>query len=76
MSEPALHTYMVQRFRMRPGWPLTFSDGERIVAVLRSEVVPGGATTPDDMDVIVLVEMPGPSLPPEAHPQHHTNPGP
>ena len=51
MSEPALHTYMVQRFRMRPGWPLTFSDGERIVAVLRSEVVPGGATTPDDMEI-------------------------
>jgi hypothetical protein len=50
---------MVQRFRMRPGRPLTFSDGERIVAVLRSEVVPGGVTTPDDMDMIVLVEMPG-----------------
>jgi hypothetical protein len=54
-----LHTYMVQRFRMRPGRPLTFSDGERIVAVLRSEVVPGGVSTSDDMDLIVLVEMPG-----------------
>ena len=50
-----LHTYMVQRHRMRIGTPLTFLDGERIVAVVASEPVPG---LPMDVDVTVLVELP------------------
>ena len=49
-----LHTYMVQRYRVRVGWPLRFSDGERIIAALGSEPVPG---SPADLDVTVLVEM-------------------
>lgn len=53
-----LHTYMVQRLRMRANSPLTFSDGERIVAVLRSEVVPGGVSQSDSVDVLMLVELP------------------
>lgn len=59
MSENAdagpLHTYMVQRYRVRVGHPLRFSDGERVVAVLGSEPVPG---VPLDVDVTFLVEMP------------------
>ncbi len=54
------HTYMVQRHRMRFDWPLTFSDGERIVAVLKSEPAAGSRT---DIDVTVLVELPGAPLP-------------
>ena len=49
------HTYRVQRHRMRLDWPLTFSDGERIVAVLKSEPVAGVP----EVDVTVLVELPG-----------------
>jgi hypothetical protein len=52
-----LHTYMVQQHQMRPGFPLTFSDGERIVAVLSSSPVPGYGRT-GDIDVTVLVELP------------------
>ena len=33
---PVLHAYMVQQHQMRPGFPLTFSDGERIVAFKRN----------------------------------------
>jgi hypothetical protein len=59
MTEPAtLHTYTVMRVRIKPGRPLTFSDGERIVAVLRSDVVPGGVGNSDMMDVVALVELP------------------
>jgi hypothetical protein len=54
---------MVQRHRMRIGWPLRFSDGERIVAVLSSELVPLSRT---DIDVTVLVEMPAGYDPEEA----------
>ena len=50
------HTYRVQRHRMRLDWPLTFSDGERIVAVLASEPAAGSNV---DMDLTVLVELPG-----------------
>ena len=52
-----LHTYRVQSHCMRVGSPLTFSDGERIVAVLSSSpaLSYGGAT---DIDVTVLVELP------------------
>ena len=50
------HTYRVQRHRMRLDWPLTFSDGERIVAVLSSELAAGSNV---DMDLTVLVELPG-----------------
>ena len=57
MSDP-LHTYTVMRVRMKPGAPLTFSDGERIVAVLRSDVAYGGATGSDCVDVVALVELP------------------
>lgn len=54
---PVLHTYQVQRHCMRVGSPLTFSDGERIVAMLSSSpaLSYGGAT---DIDVTVLVELP------------------
>ena len=54
---PVLHTYQVQRHCMRVGFPLTFSDGERIIAVLSSSpaLSCGGAT---DIDVTVLVELP------------------
>ncbi len=52
---PGLHTYMVQRHRMHIGFPLTFSNGERIMAILVSEPVAGLAT---EMDVTVLVELP------------------
>jgi len=54
---PVLHAYQVQRHRMRVGSPLTFSDGERIVAVLSSSpALSYGGTT--DIDVTVLVELP------------------
>lgn len=53
---PGLHTYMVQRHRMRVGHPLAFSDGERIVAVLSSSATPGTAGL--DVDVTMLVELP------------------
>ena len=53
-----LHTYTVQRFRMKPDRPLTFSDGERIIAVLRSDVVLGGAYESDMIDIVALVELP------------------
>lgn len=53
-SAAVLRTYMVQRHRMRIGHPLTFSDGERIVAVLSSEPVAG---LPSEVDVTVLVEL-------------------
>jgi hypothetical protein len=52
---PELHTYMLQRYTMRVGHPLRFSDGERIVAVVHSEPVAG---KPLDVQVTVLVEMP------------------
>ncbi len=61
MSTPAepetsgLHTYTVQRHQMRVGWPLRFSDGEHIVAVLSSKPVPLSRA---DIEVTVLVEMP------------------
>jgi hypothetical protein len=58
----SLHTYMVQRYQMRIGWPLRFSDGERIIAVLSSEPVP---LSPHDLDVTVLVEMPAGYRPPD-----------
>ena len=60
MTEPGpeLHTYTIQRLRMKPGLPLTFSDGERIVTGLRSDVVHGGVNASDQMDLIVLVELP------------------
>ena len=59
MTETAgLHTYTVMRVRMKPGRPLTFSDGERIVAVLRSDVVHGGVSESDQMDIVALVELP------------------
>lgn len=56
-GESELHTYMVQHHRMRIGSPLTFSDGERIVAVLGSVPVPG--TGGLDVGVTVLLELPG-----------------
>lgn len=54
-AEPAPHTYTIQRHTMRLDWPLTFSDGERVVAVLSSEPVP---IRPLDWIVTVLVELP------------------
>ena len=54
------HTYRVQRHRMRLNWPLTFSDGERIVAVLSSELAAGVHV---EMDVTVLVELPAGGTP-------------
>ena len=57
-TAPELRTYMIQRFRMTANRPLEFSGGERIVAVLRSDVVPGGVNESDQMDLIVLVELP------------------
>lgn len=50
-----LRTYMIQQHRMTVGSPLTFSRGERVVAVLSSDAVPG---LPAILDVTVLVEMP------------------
>lgn len=57
MSEPGmpLHTYMIQRHRMHVASPLTFLFGERIVAVVSFEPVPG---LPMQLDVTVLVELP------------------
>lgn len=54
LPAPGLHSYMVQQWTMRVGYPLRFSDGERVVAVMGSEPVPGTA----DMVVTVLVELP------------------
>jgi hypothetical protein len=56
-SGPVLHTYQVQRHRMQVGWPLTFSDGERVVAVLSSSPA-GTYQGKTDIDVTVLVELP------------------
>jgi hypothetical protein len=50
-----LHTYMLQRHTMRLDWPLRFSDGERVVAVVDSLPVP---LSPLEYVVTVLVEMP------------------
>jgi hypothetical protein len=51
---------MVQRHQMQVGWPLRFSDGERIIAVLSSQLsarsVAEGTNT--EIQVTVLVEMP------------------
>lgn len=52
-----LHTYMVQRHRMRVGSPLTFSDGERVIAVLSSSHA-GTFQGQTDIDVTMLVEVP------------------
>ena len=57
-----LHTYMIQSCTMRPGWPLRFSDGERVVAVLESAPALGSDT---DMYVMFLVEMPAGYIPPD-----------
>lgn len=57
-----LHTYMVQRYRMRVGQPIRFSDGERVIAMLTCERVP---LSEAERDVTVLVEMP----PGYTHPQ-------
>jgi hypothetical protein len=56
---PVLHSYMVQRHTLRIGWPLRFSGGERIVAVLSSEPQNGL-----DILVTVLVELPDPGQEP------------
>jgi hypothetical protein len=52
-----LHTYRVETHRMRVNSPLTFSDGERIVAVLSSSHA-GTYQGQTDIDVTVLVELP------------------
>ncbi len=52
------HTYAIQIHRMRLDHPLTFSDGERIVAVLDSALSPRVRGMPIDVDVTVLVELP------------------
>jgi len=52
---PQLHTYMLQRHTLSLDWPLRFSDGERIVAVVSSVPVP---LSPLEHVVTVLVEMP------------------
>jgi hypothetical protein len=54
----AVHTYMIEAFRMRIGHPLTLSDGEQIVDVLECGHPPG---LPRDVDLTVLVEMPTPA---------------
>lgn len=51
---PALRTYQVMNVTMRPGHPLTFSDGEQVIAVLSSGQVPLSI----DWRLTVLVEMP------------------
>ncbi len=56
-----LHTYMVQRHTMRVGSPLTFSDGERVVAVLSSSYA-GSYQGQTDINVTVLVELPQPPV--------------
>lgn len=45
---------MVQQWRMQIGSPLTFSVGERIVAVLSSEPMP----LTGQIEVTMLVEVP------------------
>lgn len=55
MPAPQLHTYMLQRHTMSLDWPLRFSDGERIVAVVSSVPV---LLSPLEVVVTVLVEMP------------------
>ncbi len=49
------HTYMIQRHWVKQGWPLRFSDGERVIAVLDS--VPDGVE-PGEVHVTFLVELP------------------
>lgn len=53
-AAPPQHTYMVQQWRMQIGSPLTFSVGERIVAVLSSEPMP----LTGQIEVTMLVEVP------------------
>lgn len=55
--ETPLHTYRLDRHRMSVGSPLTFSDGERIIAVVSSEPAAGRGP---DVDVLMLVELPVP----------------
>lgn len=51
-----LHKYTIMRVHMKPGLPLTFSDGERVVSVLSSAPVIG--YTDGTMELTVLVELP------------------
>lgn len=55
MATTKLHTYMIQRWTMKIGHPIRFSDGERVIAVLGSEPVP---LKSDEIRVTFLVEMP------------------
>jgi hypothetical protein len=53
---PPLHTYKLMNVEKRPGYPLTFSDGERVIAVVGSQppLTPGVGGS----RLTVLVELP------------------
>ena len=51
-----LYRYKTMHVYMRPDRPLTFSDGERVIAVLSSSQVIGYSD--GTMEMTVLVELP------------------
>lgn len=57
MDRQQQHTYMVQRHWVRIGLPITFSDGERVVAVLESRPLDREGVD-EDLHITVLVELP------------------
>ena len=52
-----IHTYKIVRYRMQMNYPIRFTDGERVIAVVSLE--PAEFPEPEgDMDVTFLVEVP------------------